>query len=570
MTPRDLIAAFETLADAPDGVTRLRELVLQMAVRGRLVPQDPADESAHRLLDYTAIERARLVHEQRLRRPKKVEPIAELVQANPWLPESWAWCRLGSLAFFLSDGSHNPPKDVGPDGIPMLSGKNVRDGFVTLDASRYVSEADLEVEHRRYTVEPQDVLICIVGSIGRSAVVPDGFPRVALQRSAALVRVPTVVAEYVTLVIRSPLGQDFLSSHAKGTAQLGVYLGTLANTPIPLPPLAEQHRIVARVDELMGLLDRLEAARDARDATRAALRDSALEALRDANDAEEVELAWARIAEHMDDLFTAPEDVAPLRQTILQLAVRGRLVPQDPEDEPASVLLERIADEKARLVKEGKIRKPKVLPPIDLGEVPFEVPEGWEWCRLEMLTSEVTSGSRGWNKYYSVSGATFIRSQDIKNDRLQYDNRAYVAVPCGSEGTRTRVAVGDLLITITGANVGKCALLVEAPDEGYVSQHVALVRPLVSASGNFLHVWLTCNFAGRGLLIGDSYGAKPGLNLSQLRELPIPMPSLAEQHRIVARVDQLMALCDALEEKLTAATTVRGQFAAAAVHNFDA
>ena len=132
----------------------------------------------------------------------------------------------------------------------------------------------------------------------------------------------------------------------------------------------------------MALLDRLEAAQAERETARAALRDSALAALRDAPDAEAVEAAWTRIAERMDDLFADPADVVPLRQTILQLAVRGKLVPQNPNDEPACMLLERIAAEKARLVKEGKIPKPKPLLPVGEDEVPFEVPKGWVWCRI--------------------------------------------------------------------------------------------------------------------------------------------------------------------------------------------
>jgi len=240
-----------------------------------------------------------------------------------------------------------------------------------------------------------------------------------------------------------------------------------------------------------------------------------------------------------------------LRQQILQEAIEGKLTAdwrqQNQDVEPASELLARIQAEKEQLIKDKKIKKQKPLPPISEEEKPFELPEGWIWIKIGEITNVVTSGSRNWKSLYSESGASFIRSQDIKLDRLCYANRVYVNVKKGKEGTRTFVKQHDWLIIITGANVGKCAYLYGDPGEGYVSQHVGLLRPTTKDIGKFGHLWLIAELGGRGLLSTFIYGDKPGLNLPQLRNLPFPM----EQKAIVAKVAKLFTLCDQLETQIT-------------------
>jgi type I restriction enzyme, S subunit len=179
--------------------------------------------------------------------------------------------------------------------------------------------------------------------------------------------------------------------------------------------------------------------------------------------------------------------------------------------------------------------------------MPFELPQGWEWSRVGEITSVVTSGSRNWQSLYSDKGATFIRSQDIKLDQLCFANRAFVDVSKAKEGKRTLVNQHDWLIIITGANVGKCAYLHEYPGEAYVSQHVALMRPVIKDIGVFGHNWLIAELGGRGLLSKFIYGDKPGLNLPHLRNLLIPIAPLNEQQAIVTKVEKLFALCDQLE-----------------------
>ena len=248
-----------------------------------------------------------------------------------------------------------------------------------------------------------------------------------------------------------------------------------------------------------------------------------------------------------------------LRQQILQEAIEGKLTvdwrEQNPDIEPAGKLLARIKAEKDQLIKEKKIKKQKPLPPISEEEKPFELPEGWVWTRIGEITTIVTSGSRNWKSLYAETGASFIRSQDIKQDRLSYGNRVYVNVRKKEEGTRTFVNKHDWLMIITGANVGKCAYLHDDPGEAYVSQHVGLMRPTRKEIGKFGHLWLIAELGGRGLLYSFIYGDKPGLNLQQLRSLPIPIPSVKEQKAIVTKVEKLLAICDQLETRITSNQT---------------
>lgn len=397
MTPYDLLAAFETLAEAPDGIARLRELVLQLAVRGKLMPQDPNDEPACLLLERIAAEKARLVKEGKIPKAKPL-PLVDEDEVPFEIPEGWTWTRLGSLVSKLGAGSTplGGAEVYVAVGVKFIRSQNVWNDGLRLDGIAFINEAT----HQRMAgthVSAGDLLFNITGaSIGRCAVVPDSFDTGNVSQHVAIVRpVYSTTRRYLHVALTSDLVQGMVTRTQVGISREGLSVGRLGQFPLPLPPLPEQHRIVAKVDALMALLDRLDAARSERETTRAALRDATRAALRDAPDAEAVDAAWTRIAERMDDLFTDPADVTPLRQTILQLAVRGKLVPQDPSDEPACLLLERIAAEKARLVKEGRIRRENPLQPVDENEVPFEVLARWVYVRIDEVCDIVSGVTKG-------------------------------------------------------------------------------------------------------------------------------------------------------------------------------
>ncbi|CAM3001287.1 restriction endonuclease subunit S [Vibrio rarus] len=534
------------------GVKKLRELILELAVRGKLVPQDPTDEPASVLLERIAEEKAQLVKDKKIKKPKKLSEISPEDKLFD-LPEGWSWERLGNIGD-TNIGLTYSPKDVGDTGTPVLRSANIQKNRIDL---KELVRVNTEVKNSAY-VSRGDLLICARNGskalVGKTAKIGDLNEPMAFGAFMAIFR--SQINSYVEVFLNSPVYRRNLDGVSTTTINQ-ITQSNLRATLCAVPPYSEQHRIVAKVDELMTLCDQLEQQTEASIEAHQLLVTTLLDTLTNSADTDELMQNWARISEHFDTLFTTEASIDQLKQTILQLAVMGKLVPQDPTDEPAAKLLERVAIEKAQLIKDKKIKKQKALPPISDDEKPFELPSGWEWCRFGDLCKLVTSGSRGWKAFYANTGATFIRSQDIKYDRVEFDERAYVQLPKSTEGKRTRVDVGNLLMTITGANVAKVAVVEEQMEEAYVSQHVALIKLIDSALIDYLHVWLTGSMGGRGLLLQSSYGAKPGLNLQNINELLVPLAPILELNRVVFKVRELLIICEQLKGSLKESQTTQ-------------
>ena len=257
-----------------------------------------------------------------------------------------------------------------------------------------------------------------------------------------------------------------------------------------------------------------------------------------------------RLLEHFDRLAEAPDAIPRLRRFILDLAVRGKLVEQDPNDEPADVLIKRLTLEKRDLIKHGHLRRQSLLPPLSDDDMQFHVPDGWKWVRLGNLSQFVTSGSRDWASFYSDDGALFIRMGNLSKNhyqlRLDYIQR--VRPPINSEGARTKLEAGDLLVSITG-DVGLLGLIPEDFGEAYVNQHVAVIRLMPEMKSRYLAELFRSPFA-QAQFNEPQRGIKNSFRLSDITQFLVPLPPLAEQHRIVAKIDELMALCDQLEVHL--------------------
>ena len=554
-----LLSNLNLLATAPGGVARLRELILTLAVQGKLVPQDPADEPASRLLLKIRAEKDRLIAEGKIKRDK---PLAEIAGDDlPFeAPNGWEWVTFGVIAGIERGGSPRPIESFLTDDADGLNWIKIGD---TDKGGKYITSTREKIRREGLTktrmVFPGDFLLTNSMSFGRPYItqiegcIHDGWLRISPPNS--------LNKDYLFALLSSQFIRQLFVAAAAGGVVLNLNADKVRNVPIPLPPLAEQSRIVTRVEELMRLCDALEAKGKLEAAQHAQLVGTLLGTLTASTTPDALAAHWQRVAQHFDLLLDRPQAIDALEQTLLQLAVRGLLVPQDPNDEPASALLQKIRAEKDRLITEGKIKRDKPLPPIADEEKPFGLPVGWEWVRLGLLTSLVTSGSRSWKDFYAAEGATFIRSQDIKHDRLEFDDRAFVKLPVGAEGVRTQVQLHDLLITITGANVGKAAAISEPIPEAYVSQHVALVRVFDVSMVNYLHLWLVSEYEGRKLLLMSSYGAKPGLNLQNINDLLVPLPPLAEQSRIVTRVTALRRLCADLRQRLAERQSVQARLA---------
>jgi type I restriction enzyme S subunit len=573
MTPQDLIAAFDVLAEAPNAADRLRELILQLAVRGKLVQQDPSDEPAIELLARLAAERARLIAEKQIPRQSD-QPDVTAEEKWMQLPAGWAWTRL----LYLGDwGAGATPRKgetryYGGAHNWFKSGE-LPDGPMNQPSAERVTDAALDECSLREN-KPGDVLIAMYGAtIGKLGLLD--VPGTTNQAVCACTCFLDFYNRYLFLFLRA-WRAEFIG-RGEGGAQPNISKIKIVSTQVPVPPLAEQKRIVARVDELMGLLDSLEAARDARETTRMALRDSALAALQQADTPEEVETAWQRIAENIHDLFTNPADIEPLRQTVLQLAVRGRLVPQDPNDEPATAALVRLAAEKARLAKEGAIRKQVNLQPIADDQLPFETPDSWVWVRPDEVSScdrhALAIGPFGSNLLkadYRDSGVPLVFVREIRAELFGDDKTKFIEPGKAAELQAHMVNPGELLVTKMGAPPGDTAIYpADRPSAVITADCIRFaVDPLVGKVEWFKFMYRAP--AVREMILDITMGiAHQKISLKRFRATPIPLPPLQEQRRILNRLAELLGVIQRLDNHLVTQDHIHDAFAAAAVHHLE-
>lgn len=537
------------LAGAPNGIKKLRELILELAVRGKLVPQDPNDEPASELLKRIAEEKARLVAEGKIKRQKQLADIGE----EEWpfeLPEQWAWVRLADLAypqagFAFKSGGFN----TSGLGLPLI---RIRDVGQSFSGTFYEGEYRAE-----FVVERGDYLISMDGQFrvatwqGDSALLNQRVTRLIFfgNESARRFIADSLQARLLELQgVKTYTTVDHLSG------------GQISEAVIALPPLAEQHRIVAKVDELMALCDRLDAQQADAESAHAQLVQALLDSLTQASDAEDFSQNWQRLAEHFHTLFTTEPSIDALKQTLLQLAIMGKLVPQDPSDEPASELLKRITEEKTRLVAEGKIKKQKPLPEIREEEKPFELPKGWFWTRLGAIGVSATGKTPSTNNPAFFGGdLPFIGPGQISVEGQIGESEKWLTDLAREE---TSVAdVGDILMVCIGGSIGKCAI---ADREMAFNQQINSVR-VVLADNRYAFCTMTTPAFRTSVWASATGTATPIINRSKWDELLIPIPPLAEQYRIVAKVDQLKAFCDQLKTRLTQARQLNEQLASTLV-----
>lgn len=542
------------------GIKKLRELILELAVRGLLVPQDPNDEPASELLKKIAAEKVRLVKAKTIRNTRPLAPISDEEKFMS-LPAGWVFVRLNDIGDWGAGAtpSRNNPELYG-GGIPWFkSGELIADCISQSEET--VTELALTKASLRYN-KVGDVLIAMYGAtIGKTAIL--SVPATTNQAVCACTPFPGFESTYLLTLLKA-YKPRFVGMGAGG-AQPNISREKIIETVVAVPPSAEQHRIVAKVDELMALCDQLEQQTDASLGAHQTLVETLLSALTSASDHSQFTSAWQRIAGHFDTLFTTEESIDQLKQTILQLAVMGKLVPQDPNDEPASELLKKIAAEKAKLVKEGKIKKDKPRSPIGENQKHFGLPENWEWVRIADLSEFITSGSRDWAQYLSGEGAIFVTMGNLSRGsyELRLDNLRFVNPPSNGEGNRTRLEAHDLLISITG-DVGNLGRIPENFGEAYINQHTCLVRFLPSCRGRYFPEALRSPLASQQFN-EPQRGVKNSFRLSDVDTIAIPLPPFAEQHRIVAKVDELMALCDQLKSRLSEAQTTQFHLADALV-----
>jgi type I restriction enzyme S subunit len=546
MAPAPLVQHFDLIAQAPGGVARLRELILTLAVQGKLVPQDPSDETASELLKKIRSEKDRLIAEGKIKRDK---PLAEIADAEkPFeLPHGWKWVRLGQIALQVTDGTHHTPK-YQSNGVAFISVKDIDGKTVSFDDCKFITEQEHVQINSRCNPERGDILLCRIGTLGRPTLV-DTDRAFSLFVSVGLIKLPKAcsIGQFIHLVMKSPLlTNQYQLIKAGGSHTNKLNLGDIPQLLIPIPSEAEQSRIVTRVEELMQVCDALEASGQLEAQQHAQLVNTLLGKLTQSETPEVLADNWQRIATHFDLLLDRPEAVDALEQTILQLAVRGLLVPQDPTDEPASVLLQKIRTEKDHLITQGKIKRDKPLPPITDEEKPFELPKGWEWARLQQAY-DVRDGTHDTPKY-QATGYPLVTSKNIYGGVLDLSDVKLISAEDHEQiSARSKVDRNDILFAMIGS-IGNPVLV--DTDLEFSVKNVALFKYYAPPLSCPAYLLLLLQTEAKGIRERAAGAVQSFVSLGQLRSAVVALPSLAEQSRIVVRVNELRLLCADLRETI--------------------
>ena len=560
-----LLSNLDLLATAPGGVARLRELILTLAVQGKLVPQDPKDEPASELLKKIRAEKDVLIADKKIRRSKPLDPIDES-ECEFVLPCNWELERLGNLGDWGAGAtpSRSNSNYYGGD-IPWFKSGELTADFISESEETVTAAALRECSLRLNQVG--DVLIAMYGAtIGKTAI----LSVVATTNQAVCACTPFVGLSNTYLLLLMKALKPYFISIGAGGAQPNISREKVVATVIGLPPLAEQSRIVTRVEELMRLCDALEAKGQLAATAHAQLVSTLLATLTDSETPEQLADNWHRIATHFDLLLDRPQAVDAPEQTILQLAVRGLLMPQDPQDEPASVLLKKIRAEKDKLIAEGKIKRDKPLPPIGEEEQPFALPLGWEWTQTGHL---VNDSEAGWSPTCIGSPRRSGHWGVLKVSAVSwgaFDANANKELP---ENLLPRpeyeVQDGDFLLSRANTEELVARSVVVGKAEPLLMLSDKIIRLDVSSlmSRDFLNLCNNANHA-RAHYIANASGTSSSMkNVSREVVLgtPVPLPPRAEQSRIVTRVAQLRRLCADLRQRLAASQSTQGRLAEALV-----
>ena len=542
---------FDLLAEAPNGVQKLRELLLDLAVRGKLVPQDANDEPAAVLLERIKKEKERLVKEGKVKKEKSLPAIKD--DEIPYnLPIGWEWVRFGNLVQVINGRAYKQ-SELLDTGTPVLRVGNLFTSNkwyysdLSLGEDKYIDKGDLiyawSASFNPFIWDGEKVIYHY--HIWKLKFFTEGFPK----------------KEYLYNYLLEATNR--IKSSGSGIAMIHITKERMEKFIVPIPPLAEQKRIISKVDELMKLCDELEARQKKKQETRILINNAALNKLLTADTPETFTKNWQCIGDNFDILYSAPENIGKLRQAILQLAVMGKLVPQDANDEPAAVLLERIKKEKERLVKEGKIKKEKSLPAIKDDEIPYDLPTGWEWERVTNLCEHIVDCLHSTPEFIT-EGKLCIDTTCLNQGEILFHKVRKVSEETFLERIRRlQPLAGDILFS----REGTIGLSIVVPEglEICLGQRMMMFRTFRCIIPEyFRYVLISKMFVNQWekKLIGT---AAHHINIGDIKKMIIPFPPVNEQKRIVSKVDKLMKLCDELETKLTQTQTESEKIINAAV-----
>ncbi len=489
----------------------LKNAILQLAVQGKLVPQDPNDEPASELLKRIIAEKERLIKEGLVSIDKKHTPSPIAEDDIPYdIPDTWCWVKFADIVTFFS--GKTPERhtaeywnngeftwvsiaDMVADGITVETKEKITKTALSDCFSGKMSPAGTMIMSFKLTIGKISVLG--VDAVHNEAIISI-FPFLD----------DATLKDYLFKVLPMVANGGDSKNAIKGKT---LNATSLSNLMIPLPPLAEQQSIVAKIEELMPLVEE-----------------------------------YGKAEERLTALNAEFPD--KLRKSILQQAIQGKLTERDPTDEPASELLKRIRAERQQMQKDKEAKKSQATETIDEDELTFDLPENWSWAKLGWLCQKVGAGSTptGGAVVYVPHGIIFLREQNVHDDGLHLEGVAFIDEKTNNQKAGSIVQAQDILMNITGGSIGRNALVPDDFDIANVNQHVLIIRLVEKPLRHYLHLCLCAPFV-LNQMFSKQIGDKPGLSATKVENFVIPLPPLAEQQRIVDRVNKLLAVCDELK-----------------------
>lgn len=532
-----LLEHFERLAEAPGAIPRLRRLVLDLAVRGKLVAQDASEKPVLIPIDSNKINQS--------------------ISRQDDFPKSWEWRPLESLINLMDSGwSPQCETEARNSDEQWAVLKTTAVQPLSFDATQNKLLPEKFAPRTECEIQKGDLLVTRAGPknrVGVSCVVNAPSPRLMLSDKIIRIRVISALfPDYIALTFNAGRTMEQIEDAKSGMAvmQMNISQQKLKQILIPVPPLAEQHRIVAKVDELMGLLDRIEAAQATREATRQQLATASLARLSSATDDADFQTSADFLLQTLPTHTTRRDQIKQLRQTILNLAVRGRLVPQDVSEKPVSIP---INSKKSK--SQDQAGKPAA-------EIHHEAPANWVRSTLGEVGDwgSGSTPSRARDDYFGGSH-TWLKSGELNDTIGLRGSEEKITNKALEQCSFRKNRAGDVLIAMYGATIGKLAILAE---DAVTNQAVCGCTPKEFLSNHYLFIFLLSQREQFQAL--SEGGAQPNISKVKIVSTPILVPPLAEQHRIVAKVDELMALCDRLDTALAQAETARTRLLDAELH----
>lgn len=479
---------------------QLRASILQYAAEGKLVKQNPNDEPASELIRKIEKEKNKLIKEGKIKKNKKLLAITDDEKQFD-IPNGWEWVKLGNIVDYVQRGK-SPKYDKESTRYPIISQKCVQWDGIHLEFAKHLKEDFWEGLPSYRFVTKGDLLLNSTGTgtVGRVIKVTEPFNKVPVDSHVTVIRLnQNICNSYILYFLMSPIIQKNLDDYLTGTTKQKEFgLASIQNIVVSLPPLEEQKRIVAKIEKLMPLVD-------------------------------EYAESYNRL-QKIDNEF---ED--KLKQSVLQYAMEGKLVKQDLSDEPASELIKKIENEKAELIKEGKIKKGKTLPVITDGEKPFDIPDSWEWVRLGNIGDwgAGATPSRQHPEYYG-GDVLWLKTGDLNDGVIQDTSEKITEAGVANSSVKVNQP-GNILIAMYGATIGKLGIVGKTL---VTNQACCGCTPFKGIYNLYLFYYL---LSARNRLIElGSGGAQPNISKTKIENFVFPLPPLEEQKRIVIKIEKFM------------------------------